>query len=134
MVIFATGRGAVTQSGPYGGTSAPVVVSLQRARKSGNERFASFGGRASGFIGRCPGERDDAGYVPGPGIPLTLKAGSPQQQCGVGRVTAMKKIETNWCERVDYEGYNVIKSSEHRFASELRCLPRRFVLKEKDFS
>jgi hypothetical protein len=39
-----------------------------------------------------------------------------------------------WCETIDDEARNMIKSDEHRFASEFRRLPRRFALKEKDFS
>jgi len=39
-----------------------------------------------------------------------------------------------WCETVDCAVCNVIKSNEHRFNSKLRWLPRRFVLKGKDFS
>jgi hypothetical protein len=35
---------------------------------------------------------------------------------------------------VDGEACNVIKSSEHRIASEFRWLPRRCAFKEKDFS
>jgi hypothetical protein len=39
-----------------------------------------------------------------------------------------------WCETIDDVPCNVIKSDEHRCASEFRWLSRRFPLKEKDFS
>ena len=39
-----------------------------------------------------------------------------------------------WWETIDGEAPNVIKSDEHRFASEYCGLPRRFALKGKDFS
>jgi hypothetical protein len=45
----------------------------------------------------------------------------------------MGKIETIWCETVDSEARNVIKSDEHRFASKFCGLPRTIALKEKDF-
>jgi hypothetical protein len=46
----------------------------------------------------------------------------------------MRKKEMIWCETVDCEPANMIKSGEHRFAPELYWLPRRFALKGKDFS
>jgi hypothetical protein len=46
----------------------------------------------------------------------------------------MGKIEMIQCETVDSEARNVIKSDEHRFASEFRGLPRTSALKGKDFS
>lgn len=39
-----------------------------------------------------------------------------------------------WCETVDVGTRNVIKSDDHRFATDFRWLPRRFALKGKDFS
>jgi hypothetical protein len=52
---------------------------------------------------------------------------------GLGRVTA-GNIEMFRCETIDAEVRNMIKSDEPWFASEFRWLPRRFSLKEKDFS
>ena len=74
LVIFATGLGAVTQSGQYFRTSAPVTVVL-----NGTELPASFAGLAPGFIGLYQvNVTIPAGTPPGLGIPLTLKVGGQQ--------------------------------------------------------
>ncbi|MCX6628563.1 MAG: hypothetical protein NTW28_13130, partial [Candidatus Solibacter sp.] len=74
LVIFATGLGAVTQSGQYSRTSAPVTVLL-----NGTELPTSFAGLAPGFIGLYQvNVTVPAGTPPGLGIPLTLKVGGQQ--------------------------------------------------------
>jgi hypothetical protein len=45
----------------------------------------------------------------------------------------MQKNETIRCETVDDEARNMIKSNEHRFAPELRWLPRRFAVEGEGF-
>ena len=131
LVIFATGLGAVTQSGQLSRTNAPVTVLL-----NGTELPASFAGLAPGFIGLYQvNVTVPAGTPPGLGIPLTLKVGGQQSNSVLVCVTVMQeKNGTIWCETVDCGARNVIKSGEHRFASEFRWLPRRFALKGKDFS
>jgi uncharacterized protein (TIGR03437 family) len=74
LVIFATGLGAVTQSGQLSRTSAPVTVLL-----NGTELPTSFAGLAPGFIGLYQvNVTIPAGTPPGLGIPLTLKVGRQQ--------------------------------------------------------
>ena len=74
LVIFATGLGAVTQSGQYSTTSAPVAVLL-----NGSELTTSFAGLAPGFIGLYQvNVTIPAGTPPGSGIPLALKVGGQQ--------------------------------------------------------
>jgi uncharacterized protein (TIGR03437 family) len=74
MVIFATGLGAVTQSGQLSRTNAPVTVVL-----NGTELPVSFAGLAPGFIGLYQvNVAIPAGTPPGLGIPLTLKVGGQQ--------------------------------------------------------
>ena len=74
MVIFATGLGAVTQSGQYSMTTAPVTVVL-----NGTELPASFAGLAPGFVGLYQvNVTIPANTPPGLGIPLTLKVGGQQ--------------------------------------------------------
>jgi uncharacterized protein (TIGR03437 family) len=71
MVIFATGLGAVTQSGQLSVTSAPVTVAL-----NGTELPAAFAGLAPGYIGLYQvNVLIPAATPPGLGIPLTLKVG-----------------------------------------------------------
>ena len=74
LVIFATGLGAVTQSGQFSRTNAPVSVLL-----NGTELPASFAGLAPGFIGLYQvNVTIPAGTPPGLGIPLMLKVGGQQ--------------------------------------------------------
>ena len=74
MVIFATGLGAVTQSGQLSRTNTPVSVVL-----NGTELPASFAGLAPGFIGLYQvNVTIPAGTPPGLTLPLTLKAGGQQ--------------------------------------------------------
>ena len=74
LVIFATGLGAVTQSGQLSPTNAPVTVVL-----NGTELPASFAGLAPGFIGLYQvNVTIPAGTPPGLGIPLMLKVGGQQ--------------------------------------------------------
>ena len=74
LVIFATGLGAVTQSGQYSTTSAPVTVLL-----NGTELATSFAGLAPGFIGLYQvNVTIPAGTPPGLGIPLILNVGGQQ--------------------------------------------------------
>jgi uncharacterized protein (TIGR03437 family) len=74
LVIFATGLGAVTQSGQLSRTSAPVTVLL-----NGNELPTSFAGLAPGFIGLYQvNVTIPASTPPGLNIPLTLKVGGAQ--------------------------------------------------------
>jgi uncharacterized protein (TIGR03437 family) len=74
LVIFATGLGAVTQSGQLSRTSAPVTVVL-----NGTELPASFAGLAPGFIGLYQvNVTIPDGTPPGLGIPLALKVGGQQ--------------------------------------------------------
>jgi uncharacterized protein (TIGR03437 family) len=74
LVIFATGLGAVTQSGQYSTTSAPVTVLL-----NGTELATSFAGLAPGFIGLYQvNVTIPAGTPPGLGIPLSLNVGGQQ--------------------------------------------------------
>ncbi len=71
MVIYATGLGAVTQSGQFSVTKAPVTVVL-----NGTELPASFAGLAPGFVGLYQvNVLIPAGTAPGLGIPLMLKVG-----------------------------------------------------------
>ena len=74
LVIFATGLGAVTQSGQLFTTSAPVTVLL-----NGTELTTSFAGLAPGFIGLYQvNVTVPVGTPPGSSIPLTLKVGGQQ--------------------------------------------------------
>jgi uncharacterized protein (TIGR03437 family) len=74
LVIFATGLGAVTQTGQLSRTSAPVTVLLNDA-----ELPVSFAGLAPGFIGLYQvNVTIPAGTPPGLGIPLALKVGGQQ--------------------------------------------------------
>jgi uncharacterized protein (TIGR03437 family) len=74
LVIFATGLGAVTQSGQLSRTNTPVSVVL-----NGTELPASFAGLAPGFIGLYQvNVTIPAGTPPGLTLPLTLKAGGQQ--------------------------------------------------------
>ncbi len=74
LVIFATGLGAVTQSGPLSRTSAPVTVLL-----NGSELPADFAGLAPGYLGLYQvNVTVPASTPPGLGIPLTLKVGGQQ--------------------------------------------------------
>jgi uncharacterized protein (TIGR03437 family) len=69
MVIYATGLGAVTQSGQYSETQAPVTVVL-----NGTELPAAFAGLAPGFVGLYQvNVLIPAATAPGLGIPLSLK-------------------------------------------------------------
>jgi len=71
MVIYATGLGAVTQSGQFFRTNLPVTVNL-----NGTELPASFSGLAPGWIGLYQvNVTVPAGTPPGLGNPLTLKVG-----------------------------------------------------------
>jgi uncharacterized protein (TIGR03437 family) len=71
LVIYATGLGAVTQSGPYSVTSNPVTVVL-----NGTELVTSFAGLAPNFIGLYQvNVLVPASTPPGLGIPLMLKVG-----------------------------------------------------------
>jgi len=71
MVIFATGLGAVTQSGQLSRTNATTTVVL-----NGVELPVSFAGLAPGFIGLYQVNLTiPAGTPPGLAIPLTLKVG-----------------------------------------------------------
>ena len=71
MVIFATGLGAVTQSGQLSRTNATTTVVL-----NGTELPVSFAGLAPGFIGLYQVNLTiPAGTPPGLAIPLTLKVG-----------------------------------------------------------
>jgi uncharacterized protein (TIGR03437 family) len=74
LVIFATGLGAVTQSGQLSRTTAPVTVSL-----NGSELPVSFAGLAPGFVGLYQvNVTIPVGTPPGLGIPLMLKVGGQQ--------------------------------------------------------
>ena len=74
LVIFATGLGAVTQSGQLFKTSAPVTVLL-----NGTELTTSYAGLAPGFIGLYQvNVTVPASTPPGSSIPLTLKVGGQQ--------------------------------------------------------
>jgi uncharacterized protein (TIGR03437 family) len=74
LVIFATGLGAVTQSGQLSRTNAPVTVSL-----NGTELPVSFAGLAPGFIGLYQvNVTIPAGTPPGLGISLMLNVGGQQ--------------------------------------------------------
>ena len=74
MVIFATGLGAVTQSGQLMRTNAPVTVLL-----NGSELATSFAGVAPGWIGLYQvNVTIPAGTPPGLALPLTLKVGGQQ--------------------------------------------------------
>ena len=74
MVIFATGLGAVTQSGQLSRTNTPVTVVL-----NGTELATSFAGLAPGFIGLYQvNVTIPAGTPPGLALPLTLKVGGQQ--------------------------------------------------------
>jgi uncharacterized protein (TIGR03437 family) len=71
MVIFATGLGAVTQSGQLSVTSAPVTVVL-----NGTELPPAFAGLAPGYIGLYQvNVLIPPSTPPGLGIPLTLRVG-----------------------------------------------------------
>jgi len=71
LVIYATGLGAVTQSGPYSVTSTPVTVVL-----NGTELVTSFAGLAPNYIGLYQvNVLVPASTPPGLGIPLMLKVG-----------------------------------------------------------
>jgi uncharacterized protein (TIGR03437 family) len=71
LVIYATGLGAVTQSGPYSVTTAPVSVVL-----NGTELVTSFAGLAPNYIGLYQvNVLIPASTPPGLGIPLMLKVG-----------------------------------------------------------
>ena len=74
LVIFATGLGAVTQSGPLSLTNAPVSVLL-----NGTELPASYAGLTPGFIGLYQvNVTVPASTPPGLGIPLTLNVEGQQ--------------------------------------------------------
>ena len=74
LVIFATGLGAVTQSGQLSLTNAPVSVLL-----NGTELPASYAGLAPGFNGLYQvNVTVPASIPPGLGIPLMLKVGGQQ--------------------------------------------------------
>jgi uncharacterized protein (TIGR03437 family) len=69
LVIYATGLGAVTQSGQYSVTKAPVTVVL-----NGTELVTSFAGLAPNYIGLYQvNVLVPASTPPGLGIPLILK-------------------------------------------------------------
>ena len=88
LVIYATGLGAVTQSGQLSGPSAPVTVVL-----NGTELPAAFAGLAPGFIGLYQvNVTIPAGTPPGLGIPLTLKVGGQQSNSVFGSNTVIKKM------------------------------------------
>jgi uncharacterized protein (TIGR03437 family) len=71
MVIFATGLGAVTQSGQLSRTNATTTVVLNET-----ELPVSFAGLAPGFIGLYQVNLTiPAATPPGLAIPLTLKVG-----------------------------------------------------------
>jgi uncharacterized protein (TIGR03437 family) len=74
LVIFATGLGAVTQSGQFSLTNAPVSVLL-----NGTEFPASYAGLTPGFAGLYQvNVTVPAATPPGLGIPLMLKVGGQQ--------------------------------------------------------
>ena len=74
MVIFATGLGAVTQSGAYLTTNTPVTVVL-----NGTELPASFAGRGADWVGWYQvNVTIPTGAAPGLSLPLTLKVGGQQ--------------------------------------------------------
>ena len=69
MVIYATGLGTVTQSGPYSVTNAPVTVVL-----NGQELSTAFAGLAPSYIGLYQvNVLIPAATPPGLGIPLSLR-------------------------------------------------------------
>lgn len=71
LVIYATGLGAVTQSGAYSLTKSPVTVVL-----NGTELATSFAGLAPNYIGLYQvNVLIPASLPPGLGIPLMLKVG-----------------------------------------------------------
>ena len=74
MVIFATGLGAVTQTGPLSPTNVPATVLL-----NGTELPASYAGLAPGFIGLYQvNVTIPVGMPPGLSIPLMLKISGQQ--------------------------------------------------------
>ena len=74
MVIFATGLGAVTQSGQLSRTNAPVTVIL-----NGVELPTLFAGLTPGYFGLYQvNVTVPAGTPPGLTVPLTLKVGGQQ--------------------------------------------------------
>jgi uncharacterized protein (TIGR03437 family) len=74
LVIFATGLGAVTQSGQLARTNAAVNVLL-----NGTELPADFAGLAPGFIGLYQvNVTIPTSMPPGLGVPLTLKVEGQQ--------------------------------------------------------
>jgi uncharacterized protein (TIGR03437 family) len=74
MVIFATGLGAVTQSGRFSQTNAPVTVLLD-----GTELPTFFAGLTPGYFGLYQVNVSiPADTPPGLTVPLTLKVGSQQ--------------------------------------------------------
>jgi uncharacterized protein (TIGR03437 family) len=71
MVIFATGLGAVTQSGQLSRTNAPVTVMLD-----GTELTALFAGLTPGYFGLYQvNVTIPVGTPPGLNVPLSLKVG-----------------------------------------------------------
>ena len=63
-----------------------------------------------------------------------LQSRGPVRQFGFGSVTAMGNIEMIWCETIDCGARNMIKSDEHRFATNCAGCHAAFALKGKDFS
>ena len=87
LVIFATGLGAVTQSGQLSRTNAPVTVLL-----NGTELPASFAGLAPGFIGLYQVNVTDPGrYAAGARDSPYAQSWWTAKQFGVGSVTVMQE-------------------------------------------
>ena len=131
MVIYATGLGAVTQSGQFSVTKAPVTVVL-----NGTELPAAFAGLAPGFIGLYQvNVLIPAATPPGLGIPLSLKVGGQVSNTVSGVACNSMKMRLFGVKLLTARPVNVIKSGEHRFHQEFLCWSSyRFVLKGKHFS
>ena len=91
MVIFATGLGAVTQSGQLSPTNAPVTVVVERRGAPGI--FCRSGARVHRAISserNYPGRHAArAGYSP------DAQSRGAAEQFGVGSVTVIEKNETD---------------------------------------
>ena len=131
LVIFATGLGAVTQSGQLFADQRPGDRVVEWHRASG-----IFCRPGAGLYRPISGECDDPGrHASGVRDSPYPQSGGATEQFGVGIVTVVQeKMGRFGVKLLTARPRNVIKSGEHRFASEFRWLPRRFVLKGKDFS
>ena len=74
-----------------------------------------------------------AGMPLGLGIPPTSK-GESWSRCSVLVALQQWNNEMAWCETIDCEARNMIKSDEHRFATSCAGCHAAFALKGKDFS